>query len=272
MRSREAKQQIQQGEGQQIEFKTSFSEAREAIESLCAFAHADGGTVFFGVRDDGAIVGVHLGKKTLEDFANRARSNTQPPLSPLIYEFAIDGRAVVAAVVKKVAADRVHFAYNRAYIRVGKTNQPMWPDQITARLHSGFRPDARSGATISQGGGNESWSEREERRIELYRRSRGLFLAHTWRPSTQPEQVADIVIYLRQHGDPEHEDCPLSQALVSSVEYHLGPRFSNRTIVKKNRRRNFRLEVSAYGPMLCLARVHFIDGHAPVDLERYIDF
>lgn len=271
MNAEEAKRRIKSGEGQQVEFKLSFAQARRAIESLCAFTHADGGTVFFGVRNDGTIVGAQLGRKTLEDFANQVRANTQPPLTPRIYQCTIDGQTIVAVVVEKAAPDYVHFAYNRVYIRVGKTNQPMSPDQIRQRFLSGFRPDVRAGAATSQKG-DESWEERERRRIEIYQRNRGLFLAHTWRPSTQPGQVADIVIYLRQHGDPEHDDCPLSRGLVRKVEYHLGPKFLDRTIVKRNRKRNFRLEVSAYGPMLCLARVHFEDGSPPVDLERYIDF
>jgi len=267
----EARQLIQQGEGQRVEFKASFSEAREAIQTLCAMTHAGGGTVFFGVRNDGSIAGVQLGKKTLEDFANQLRFNTQPPLTPRIDTCTIDGKIVVAATVEEAPPDSVHLAYNAAYIRVGKTNQVMPPEQQRHRYLSRFRPDIRSMQGAAQRG-DESWEEREQRRIEIYRRNRGLFLAHTWRPSTQPGQVADIVIYLRQHGDPEREDCPLSQGLVKSVEYHLGPRFSNRTIVKRNRKRNFRLEVSAYGPMLCLARVHFADASPPVDLERYIDF
>lgn len=201
MQPEEARQLIQQGEGQRIEFKASLSEAREAIETLCAFTHADGGTVFFGVRDDGTIAGLQVGKKSLEDFANQVRSNTQSPLTPRIYECTIDGKTVVAAVIEKAAADQVHFAYNGAYIRVGKTNQPMSPGQIQQRLLSGFRPDVRAGVDTGQGG-DESWEERERRRIETYQRNRGLFLAHTWRPSTEPGQVADIVIYLRQHGNP----------------------------------------------------------------------
>lgn len=271
MQSEEVRRLIQQGEGQRIEFKTSFSEAREAIETLAAFTHADGGTVLFGVRDDGTIAGVQLGKKSLEDFANQVRSNTESRLTPRIYQCAIDGKSVVAVVVEKGAPDQVHFAYNRPYIRVGKTNQPMSPSQIQQRLLSGFRPDVRAGAATGQRG-DESWQERERRRIGTYQRNRGLFLAHTWRPSTELGQVADIAIYLRQHGDPEREDCPLSHGVVKKVGYHLGPRFSERTIVKRNRKRHFRLEVSAYAPMLCLARVHFDDGHPPVDLERYIDF
>ena len=86
MQTEEVMALIQQGEGQNIEFKTSFAEKREAIESLCAFANADGGTVLLGVRNDGTVCGISLGKKTLEDFANRVRSNTEPPLTPRISE------------------------------------------------------------------------------------------------------------------------------------------------------------------------------------------
>jgi hypothetical protein len=68
------------------------------------------------------------------------------------------------------------------------------------------------------------------------------------------------------------EKAPLTQGIVKTVEYHLGPKFSNRTIVQTNGEESFRLEVSAYGPMLCLARVNFEDGSPTVDLERYIDF
>jgi len=59
---------------------------------------------------------------------------------------------------------------------------------------------------------------------------------------------------------------------VERVEYHLGPKFFTRPMVKRNAREKFKLDVSAYGPMLCLARV-FIQGRpSPIDLERYIDF
>ena len=77
------------------------------------------------------------------------------------------------------------------------------------------------------------------------------------------------MISLRQHpGD----DTPLTDGLVKNVEYHLGPRFGKRTIIKRDPATGFRLEVSAYGPMLCIAAVNFVDGSVPVELERYIDF
>ncbi len=118
---------------------------------------------------------------------------------------------------------------------------------------------------------SESSDEREAQRISIYERHRGLFLVHTWRPSIEEGQVADIVIELRQHTHPGGE-APLHQGLIESVEYQLGTKFFDETVVKTNSHENFRLEVSAYAPMLGLARVNFTDGTEPLDLDRYIDF
>ncbi len=90
---------------------------------------------------------------------------------------------------------------------------------------------------------------------------------HTWRPSEVPGQEADIAITLYQHGEG-----PLTQSKVQSVEYHLGPKFFRYPVIKTDPTDNFRLDVSAYAPMLCLARVHFGDGRPPLELERYCDF
>jgi len=136
---------IQQGEGQMIEFKESFAEERDAIKSLCAFTHADGGTVFFGVRNDGTVCGVSLGNNTLENFANQVRTNTQPSLTPRIYKCTIEGKDVIGVIVDKLPANEVCFAYNIAYVRVGKTDQVMPPNQIRNRFLAGFQSVAYSG-------------------------------------------------------------------------------------------------------------------------------
>jgi ATP-dependent DNA helicase RecG len=71
---------IASGETQAIEFKQSFAEENEAIKSLGAFANTNGGTVVIGLKDNGSVAPLQLGGKTLEEFANKIRRESQPPL------------------------------------------------------------------------------------------------------------------------------------------------------------------------------------------------
>jgi hypothetical protein len=134
MTPEEALHRIKQGEGQRVEFKQSFAEDNEAIESICAFTHAEGGTVFIGVANDGRIVGVSLGENTLEGFSNKLKGNTQPPLTPGVHQLTLEGKQVVALSIPKAGRGQLFYAFGRPFIRVGKTNQVMAPDQQKARL------------------------------------------------------------------------------------------------------------------------------------------
>jgi hypothetical protein len=109
-------------------------------------------------------------------------------------------------------------------------------------------------------------SDLEDERNREYREKRGLFLTHYWRPSDKLRQVVDIVIRLQQHNLG-----PLSEGEVESVEYQLGPKFSVEPVKISDPTKNYELEVSAYRPMLCLAKVNLTDGTA-LALTRYIDF
>ncbi len=107
----------------------------------------------------------------------------------------------------------------------------------------------------------------EHRRIKKYEEQRGLFLIHEWRPSTETDQVADIVVWLHQHGKG-----PLTGSKVERVEYQLGPKFFASPVIKRNAEESFKLEVSAYGPVLCLAKAYVAGERQPIELERYLDF
>src|SRR3989338_3496465 len=111
---------------------------------------------------------------------------------------------------------------------------------------------------------SETTNEFEHRRVRQYEEQRGLFLIHEWRPSLQKGQVADIVIWLHQHGRG-----PLTDGKVERVEYQLGPKFFKHPVTKRNANESFRLEVSAYGPMLCLAKVYIKGEKEPIELDRY---
>lgn len=260
---------IAQGEGQQNEFKSSLgsSRRREAIETLRAFTHADGGCVLFGVTDDRDVCGASVGKSTLENLANEAVRLTQPPLSPRIDNCDVGGQTVVAVRVGAAAEGQLFYAYSVPYVRVGKTNQIMPPDEQRARLFAGFSTGVKQAAPGAPAP-DESWQKRERRRWGHTSVSDGssspIAGSHRRKRSRLPTSS-----YLRQHGGLQ---MPLADGIVKSVEYHLGSMFSNQTMVKTDPADGFRLDVSAYGPLLCLARVNFDDGSPFLDLGRYIDF
>jgi hypothetical protein len=113
----------------------------------------------------------------------------------------------------------------------------------------------------------------EERRLDVYEANQGLFLGHYWRPSEEESQVVDIRIFLHDHPHPDGRPTPLEKGAVESVTYYLGPKFpSEDATTKRNSGDAFALDITAYGPVLCLAEVTFNDGSDPLYLNRYIDF
>lgn len=140
MTPEEALRLIQQGESQTVEFKRTFAEANDAIESLCAFANADGGAVFFGVANDGSVVDPCVGENTLENFANRIRERIYPQIQPHIYyPLPVPDHVIAAVKVAKASKGKVYFL-GRPLFRSGRTNQQMSWDQVRDKILEG-EPD-----------------------------------------------------------------------------------------------------------------------------------
>lgn len=57
-------------EKQNTEWKESWRD--EYLKWICAFANAQGGSIYIGVDDSGNVVGVDDSKKLLEDIPNTA--------------------------------------------------------------------------------------------------------------------------------------------------------------------------------------------------------
>jgi ATP-dependent DNA helicase RecG len=116
-------------EGQTVESKESLGERREIVETCAAFASAQGGRIYIGVRDNGAIVGVQTGKGTLEGLANDIAQNTVPKLVPAITTVQETGQTVIVVEVEENPTKPVS-AYGRAYRRSGRTNQVLPASEI----------------------------------------------------------------------------------------------------------------------------------------------
>ena len=106
-----------------------------------------------------------------------------------------------------------------------------------------------------------SW---EQERDGMYKQQRSVFLVHILAPSRSPDQEFDIFIFLVRHKQTGFPD-------VKHAEFFLGAHWDNKVFREKPNDGVIGLRVAAYGPMLCLCKVTFTDGHQAT-LSRYIDF
>ena len=116
-------------EGQTVERKESLAERREIVETCAALASAQGGRIYIGVRDNGTIAGVQIGRGTLEGLANDIAQNTVPKLVPAITTLEGAGQTVILVEVAENPTKPVS-AYGRAYRRSGRTNQVLAAGEI----------------------------------------------------------------------------------------------------------------------------------------------
>ncbi len=116
-------------ESEIVELKRSLGEWREIVETCAAFATARGGRIYVGVGDDGRVVGVQIGKGTLEDLANKIAQNTSPKIVPSITTRQ-DNRHTVVVVEVAESATKPVMAFHRALRRSGRTNQVLSASEI----------------------------------------------------------------------------------------------------------------------------------------------
>ncbi len=83
-------------ETERIEFKKSTGEMKDAIISIAAILNKHGdGELFFGVKDNGDVIGQDIVGTTLRDVSQAVGYHIKPPIYPQIEKREIDGKQVV---------------------------------------------------------------------------------------------------------------------------------------------------------------------------------
>ena len=114
-------------ESETVELKKSTSELKEAVVAISAILNKHGkGKVYFGIKNDGFIVGQDIGKDTLREISRASFDNIEPKIFPSITARKIKGKMCLIVIFSGSAAP--YFAYGRAYMRVGDENR-----QLSAR-------------------------------------------------------------------------------------------------------------------------------------------
>ncbi len=122
---------LQSGEDSFVEFKRDDVHPNSLARELVAFANTRGGTVLFGVDDDGSVRGVTKAKAD-EWIANIATNNCIPPLIPTIQAFQIAGKSVTAITVER-GFEPHRVSDGKYYVRVGSVVREMTHTEL-ARL------------------------------------------------------------------------------------------------------------------------------------------
>jgi ATP-dependent DNA helicase RecG len=116
-------------ESETIEFKKSTAEFKEAVVAIVAMLNKHGqGEVYFGISDDGKVVGQDIGRMTIKEVTQVVVDNIEPKIYPKVETRKIKGKDCV--VIEAHGINSPYFAYGRAYIRVGESNKHLSVQEI----------------------------------------------------------------------------------------------------------------------------------------------
>lgn len=120
---------IKKGESERLELKPSLSQIKEIIQTISAFTNKNGGKIIIGASSKGKILGLQVGKDTVERLTNKIFTSLEPKIYPKIEIEEIDKKKVIVIGIERVKEKPV-FAFGRAFKRVGKSTLRMSKDEI----------------------------------------------------------------------------------------------------------------------------------------------
>ena len=123
-------------ESETIEFKKSTSELEKGVISLSAMLnkHCEG-TVYFGVSNNGEIIGQkEINDNTLRDISRKVAEGINPQIIPTISIEFIDEKKVIKVSVK--GENVPYAAFGKYYIRVSDEDKQISPENLKKLIYS----------------------------------------------------------------------------------------------------------------------------------------
>jgi len=140
---------IEEGEGFEVEFKRKVSTPEKIARAMIAFANTRGGSILFGVDDDGSIVGVESEKSEVNLIREAGSRYCSPGIEPVIDIVPFDGLDVIVAYVGESATKPHKFTGSsngngedetKVFIRVN--DKTVMASREVVRILRDERPDA----------------------------------------------------------------------------------------------------------------------------------
>jgi hypothetical protein len=136
---------LAQGEGPTIEFKREIPQGREGeslLKTVAAFANGEGGIIFVGIDNDGAIVGIADVNRERDRITDMIRRNVvqEPPFHLESHE--LEGMHILTVQVWRGAVPPfgVHPYKPLYYVRRGATTFPARQEEVRALAQAGQLP------------------------------------------------------------------------------------------------------------------------------------
>ena len=113
-------------ETEKTEFKKTTGELREGIVSLASMLNKNGyGVLYFGVKDNGDVVGQQMGDRTLRDISQAIANFIKPQVIPTIEHELIDDKDVIRIEVR--GSEKPYSSYGRYYMRSADEDRELSP-------------------------------------------------------------------------------------------------------------------------------------------------
>lgn len=112
-----------------IEYKKTTGELKEGIVSLAAMLNKSGkGTLYFGVRNDGEILGQQIGDRTLREISQGIVNAIKPQIIPTIIVELCDDKNVIKVTVE--GEEKPYSAYGKYYMRSADEDREISSQQL----------------------------------------------------------------------------------------------------------------------------------------------
>ena len=116
-------------ENEVIEFKKTTSELKEGIISIASILNKHGsGKLYFGIKDNGDVIGQNVSSKTIRDVSKAISENIEPKIYPKVNKIILENKECI--LVEFEGDDVPYLAFGRAYMRVGDEDRQLTMKEI----------------------------------------------------------------------------------------------------------------------------------------------
>lgn len=127
-------------ETETVEFKKTTGELKEGVISISSMLNKHGYcTLYFGVKNDGTVVGQEIGDNTLRDVSQMISTGIKAQVIPTITLELIDNKNVIKVEVR--GSEQPYSAFGRYYIRSADEDKELNPKQLSKLLQDKFEAD-----------------------------------------------------------------------------------------------------------------------------------